>query len=446
MTKSRAAVEAEGRSYAVSMGLPNPDGQGKSLVMNVGWALAGNVGYTACQWGVLASIAKFGTASEVGRFALGLALTAPVITLANLHLRVIEATDARNDYPFRVYFSVRLLTTIIALVAIAIIALASGYRRSALALILAVALAKAFEAVSDLVFGLLQKEENLVRVATSMLAKGVLSVAAVALVLALTGDTVAAILAMALVWATVLVGYDLPAASRLTTIRPTLELASLGALAWLAAPMGCVAALYSFTINVPRYAIESNLGAAALGHFAAVAYLFVAGTQVMMALSAAVTPRLARHYATDLAAYRGLTRWTVFSAAALGVLAVAVAMIAGRAVLTIAYAPEYAQEAPVLVWLAVAAGVGFMANAVGYAVTAARRLSEQLPIAVASVMVAAVASSALVPRYGLTGAAWAVLATEGTRLLCLGIVYGLSLSSSVELPVCVAPNRVSSEG
>src|ERR1044072_2485488 len=93
----------------------------------------------------------------------------PVITLANLHLRVIEATDARNDYPFRVYFSVRLLTTTLALVAIAMIALASGCRRSALALILAVALAKAFEAVSDLVFGLLQKEENLVRVATSML-------------------------------------------------------------------------------------------------------------------------------------------------------------------------------------------------------------------------------------------------------------------------------------
>ncbi len=49
-----------------------------SLRRNVAWALAGNLGYSACQWGVLVCIAKLGTAADVGRFALGLALTAPV--------------------------------------------------------------------------------------------------------------------------------------------------------------------------------------------------------------------------------------------------------------------------------------------------------------------------------------------------------------------------------
>ena len=65
--------------------------------MNVLWALIGNVGYTAFQWGILICIAKLGSAADVGKFALGLAVTAPVITLANLHLRVLEATDARNE-------------------------------------------------------------------------------------------------------------------------------------------------------------------------------------------------------------------------------------------------------------------------------------------------------------------------------------------------------------
>jgi O-antigen/teichoic acid export membrane protein len=401
------------------------------------WALAGNVGYSACQWGVLASIAKLGTASDVGRFALGLALTAPVITLANLHLRVLEATDAGDDYPFRAYLSLRLIMTSLALIAIAAIALASGYRGATLALILAVALSKAFEAVSDLIFGLLQKAENLMRMALSMLAKGVLSVVAIGLVLRLTGDIVFATTVMAVGWATLVVFYDLPAAARLTTIRPIADFDVLGNLAWLAAPMGCVAALYSFTINVPRYAVESNLGAAALGHFAAVAYLFVAGGQPMVALAAAVTPRLARHYRSDRAKYRSLTLWTVLAAGALGLLALAGASLAGRTLLTIAYAPEYAQDAQVLVWLAVAAGIAFMANALGYAVTAARRLAEQLPIAVASVAVAAIASYALVPRYGLVGAAWAVIATEATRLVCLAAVY--ATAAFVAAPIARAP-------
>src|SRR6476660_1314270 len=145
-----------------------------SLRVNVLWALIGNVGYTTFQWGILVCIAKLGSASEVGKFALGLAMTTPMITLANLHLRVLEATDARNEYPFSVYLSLRLITTTLALGAIAVVALVSGYRGATLALILAVGLAKAFEAISDVVFGLLQEAENLRRIALSMLAKGVL--------------------------------------------------------------------------------------------------------------------------------------------------------------------------------------------------------------------------------------------------------------------------------
>src|SRR5437870_8827498 len=159
-----------------------------SLRCNVAWALAGNLGYSACQWGVLVCMAKLGTATDVGRFALGLALTAPVITLTNLNLRLLQSTDAREDYPFSVYLSVRLIGTVLGLAAIAAMAFGLGYQGVTLYLILAVALAKAFEAVSDVVFGLLQKAENLRRVAVSMPAKGVISLLAAGLVLRMTGD------------------------------------------------------------------------------------------------------------------------------------------------------------------------------------------------------------------------------------------------------------------
>src|SRR5436309_5876902 len=169
-----------------------------SLRRNVAWALVGNLGYSACQWGVLVCMAKLGTATDVGRFALGLALTAPIITLTNLNLRLLQSTDAREDYPFSVYLSVRLIGTVLGLAAIAAMALALGYRGDLLYLVLVVAFAKAFEAVSDVVFGLLQKAENLRRVAISMLAKGVISVLAVGVVLRRIGAIVLSTLAMAL--------------------------------------------------------------------------------------------------------------------------------------------------------------------------------------------------------------------------------------------------------
>src|SRR5438128_11612113 len=158
-----------------------------SLRCNVAWALAGNLGYSACQWGVLVCIAKLGTAADVGHFALGLALTAPVITLTSLNLRLLQSTDARSDHPFNVYLSVRLIGTVLGLAAIAVMALAVGYRGDLLYLILVVAFAKAFEAVSDVVFGLLQKAEDLRRVAISLLALSVYSGMTVLPVLRLCG-------------------------------------------------------------------------------------------------------------------------------------------------------------------------------------------------------------------------------------------------------------------
>src|SRR5439155_1063658 len=93
---------------------------------------------------------------------------------------------AREDYPFSVYFSVKLLGTALGLGAIAAMALGLGYRGATLSLILAVAVAKSFEAVSELVFGLLQRAEDMRRIAVSMLAKGTVSVLAVGVVLKLT--------------------------------------------------------------------------------------------------------------------------------------------------------------------------------------------------------------------------------------------------------------------
>jgi len=420
-------MEAEGRS---SVMMQHGD-RGGPLRKNVVWALFGNVGYTAFQWGILVSLAKLGSAEDVGMFALGLAITAPIITLTNLYLRVIEATDARNEYSFSVYLALRLITAALAMVITAAVAIGSGYHGTTLALVLAIGLAKSIESVSDVIFGLLQEAENLKRIALSMLYKGALSVVAVAVGLYVTGDLVLAALAMAAGWTVLLFCYDLPAAYRLTSIRPSATVKELVSLTWLAAPMGCVMALASLTTNVPRYSVEANLGAAALGHFAAVAYLFVAGQQPMTAVGAAVTPRLARHFVYNLPAYQRLTRRTVASAVALGLAGVLVAAVFGRLVLRIAYAPEYAAEAPVLLWMAVAAGVGFVGKALTASVTAARRLAQQLPIALVSLGVAFLASRLLVPQFGLLGAAWAVLATEATRVVWLTILYVYSLSAAV---------------
>jgi O-antigen/teichoic acid export membrane protein len=402
--------------------MTRPSARPPSLQRNVAWAAFGNVGYAACQWAILVVLAKLTSAEEVGRFALGLAITAPVMIAACLQLRIVQATDALGDYGFGAYLGLRLVTTSLAVIAIAAIVVTAGYPAATTSLVLLIAAAKAFEAVSDIVFGLLQHRQDLRRVAVSMLTKGGVSVASVALVLWFTGSVAWATVAMALAWGTVLALYDLRAARPLAVIRPLFHPTTLARLAWLALPMGLVAGLQSLMTNVPRYALEAHGGVRALGHFAAIAYLVMAGNQPVMALWAALAPRLAGLFVTDRAGYRRLSRSAMAMAAVMGVAIVGAALLAGPAMLRLVYAPEYAAHADVLVWLCVVAAVGYVASALCCSITAARRFSEQLGVAALTLAVSWLASLLLVPRFGLVGAAWALLAATATQTACLAVI------------------------
>src|SRR5690606_38222971 len=113
------------------------------------WALVGNVVYAACQWAMLAVLARLGSPAMVGEFALALAVCAPIILFLNLQLRNLQATDATGQYRPGDYLALRFATTTVFLVAVAAIVFGFGLAGS----IVIVALAKAAESVSDVLHG-----------------------------------------------------------------------------------------------------------------------------------------------------------------------------------------------------------------------------------------------------------------------------------------------------
>jgi len=391
-----------------------------SLRSNFSWTFAGNAVYAGCQWGMLIVLAKLGSPERVGQFALGLALTAPVIMLTNLQLRAIQATDARREYRFGHYLALRLATTALSLLVIA--GIACGYRLETALVILAVGLAKAFESLSDVFYGLLQAHERMDRIALSMMIKGPLSLVALGLVVYLTASIAWGALALAGVWGLLLIAYDIPNGIRLLdqgdNLRPYWDLPALVRLAWLALPLGIVMMLISLNANIPRYFIEHYLGERELGIFAALAYLMVAGNTVVGALGQSASPRLARYCAEGNAwAFRRLLVKLVGLGAGLGTVGLLLALVAGRFILALLYKPEYAEHAGLFAWLMTVAAVSYVASLLGYGMTAARYFRPQLPLFGLSGAACALGCLWLVPRFGLMGAAWAGLASLIVQLI-----------------------------
>ena len=403
---------------------PVTSAQGLSLTRNFSWNLVGNVVYAGCQWGILVVLAKLTSPEMVGLFALGLAVTAPIIMLSQLQLRGVQATDANDEYAFGHYLALRLLTTALALLIIIGVIWVGSYSPNTALVIFVVGLSKAFESISDVYYGLMQRHERMDRIAKARLIKGPLSLAALWLLVYVTGDVLWGVIGLAAVWLVILLIYDVRNAAVILResrslqgksfvdkeeMRPDFEPRRLAHLAWLALPLGLVMALISLNTNIPRYFIEHELGTAELGIFAALAYLMVAGNTLVSAMGQSVTPRLAKYYAAgDLDGYKHLLARMLGMGVLLSIAGVLVSVFAGHQLLSLLYRHEYALYNNILIWLMIVAGVSYITSFLGYGMTAARYFRVQLPLFMVVVAVTFGASLWLIPRFALTGAALAM--------------------------------------
>lgn len=418
---------------------------GLSLRKNFSWNLIGNIVYSGCQWAMLVVLAKLTNTEVVGRFALGLAITAPIILFSQLQLRGIQATDAKGEYNFGHYLGLRLLTTVIALFLIIGVALANGYPFETALVIIAVGFSKAFESVSDVYYGLMQRYERMDRIARSYLIKGPLSLAVLSIMVYLTSDVFWGVVGFSTVWGVLLLTYDLKnAGATLNEFKatitnnkntskqmwPVFNRRKLLRLVWLALPLGIVMTLLSLNTNIPRYFIESHFGESKLGIFAALVYLIVAGKTIVMAMGQAVVPRLSIYYAKgEINPFKKLMFHLLGIGFFLGMGGVLMALIIGRPILILLYRPEYAEHTIVFVWLMVVGGLSYVASILGYAMTAARYFKAQLPLFIIVTLTTYLASLWLIPKYALLGAAFSLLAGTLVQILGSGIIIVIVLKN-----------------
>jgi len=272
----------------------------RSLKLNCSWMLAGNLIYSASQWGILTVLAKLGSPEMVGKFAMGIAVSAPIIMFSNLQLRQVQATDARGKYLFTDYLGLRLFATTIAWLVIIGVACIGRYGVELGLVIIAVGLAKALESLSDVYFGLFQQHERMDLVARSIIMKGIVSVICVGVVIYVTRSVLWGVLAMAGAYALRLFLFDMgnarqvlasinPALGKSRFQKPSTNVPILLEIAKLAVPLGVCTLLLSLNVNIPRYFIEHFGGVRQLGYFAATSYIMVVGSTIASALGQSIS-------------------------------------------------------------------------------------------------------------------------------------------------------------
>ena len=424
-----------------------------SLRRNFSWTFIGNVVYAALQWAMLIVLNKVGTTEQielqVGLFALGLSVTAPIIMLANAQLRNVQAADVKQEYTFGDYFGQRLISSVVGFILIIIISLVSQYSTEALIIILIMGLAKVFEMLSDIFFGLIQQYEQMDYIGKSQIIKGVFSFVTLTALLLITNNVFWAVTGLAIAWLLVLLFYDIPNSYQVMlsrkfkndedppslreALKPRFDPRTLIRLTWAVAPLGIVALLNSLVPNLPRYIIESDVGVEALGIFASLSYMTVAGETVVMAMGQATTPRLASLFLDKkLKAFLRLLGMLLGILVFIAVAGVVGSALFGREILTIIYRPEYKEEIDAFIWLMTAAGVIYLGSFLGYVLTAIRAYRSQVILVGITALMTGIASLILIPEYGLVGGGMALLVSGIVRLVISVIVLVIALKRGMQ--------------
>jgi O-antigen/teichoic acid export membrane protein len=393
-----------------------------SLRGNLAWTISGNAVYAACQWGMLVALARLGTPETVGDFALALALTAPIVLFAMLNLRAAQATDRRGEFAFADYVHLRLACLAGAALALVGVLALGRFDRATAWVVALIGVAKAFDAMSDVVYGLLQRHEWMRRIAVSRALQGVLQLAALVAVLSATGSLVAAAAAMAATSAAVTLSYDVASVRRVARrgdasdglgagwwrARPAIP--RLHRLALLALPLGIAAVLDSLASALPRYALDATSagGREALGYYAAIAYFVVGQGTLLSAVADVARPRLARLFLEAPREFAALTARLLLVAGGIACAGLAAALACGGPVLRVVYGDAYADQSALFAWMMAAAIPWNLSGILTTAVAAAREF-RALSLCFAAMTVATgVAALVLAPRHGAIGAAWAV--------------------------------------
>jgi O-antigen/teichoic acid export membrane protein len=422
----------------------------KRVVSNVRWTLSGNTLYAASQWAMVVVLARCTNPQTVGTLALALAITAPVMILANMQLRAVIATDVTGRHSLCEYFQTRLITTGGALCALLSCCLLFRSAASTVWVLILIAFSKAAESLSDVIHGYWQRIEHMELVGKSLSIRAFLTLGIFAAAVLATRNLAWGCAAFLTGSIGVFLAYDMPQVKRassvvgesipdlanLFSVRPV-QGRTVVAIVRRTAPLGIAAMLISLNSAIPRYFIELYCGKRQLGIFTALAYFIIAGNLLTNAAGQSVLPLLARLYSLG-------TR-TRFTQALAGLLAYSVAVAAGSIIvafffgrqLLLIYGRAYSEAYPTFLLIMAAASIGYSLSILNFSLNAVGAYSVQFPLFLTVTVILVVLCRIAIPLYGITGAAIALLLSNVIQGVLAAVVLVFRVRRSAAQP-CTA--------
>jgi O-antigen/teichoic acid export membrane protein len=354
-------------------------------------------------------------------------------------------SSANGRAQFGHYLSLRLLTTFAAFAVILGITQVLRYGRDLTEVVLMVGTAYGIETISDVYYARLQLHDKMAEISKSLMARAVLSVLALAVATYVTRSVAWGIAGVAVGRAIVLFGYDIGERTHILRaqtkwyllnreLAPRFDASQQRELLWRSLPLGIVVLLTTLNSSIPSFFIKHGIGERDLGIFSALGLTISVGNMAVVSLGQSAFTRLSRAYASgNIAAFGSLLVVLLTCGAGLGVCGMLISKFAGREILAFLFRPEYAERADPLPWIMAAGAVLFMAQFLGFGMTAAGLYHSQVYLNFLADVGLVAACYWLVPGKGLLGAILAMLIAAAVQLVASAIILAAAIRTKANV-------------
>lgn len=393
-----------------------------SLRKNVKWMFIGNSYYAFMQWIQLSIITKYCSTYTLGSYTLALALTAPIFLFLGLQLRAMLVTDAKKEWMFSDYFSLRFCCMILSIVIICSYLL---FNKNGADIILLVAIIKMIEGFAEIFNAQQQQHEQMHFVARSLIIKGTFASFAVFIGVLYWDSLTIGLFIAVLSNILVLIFNDYRNCKPLIDEKKFLSfnITAEKKLLIKAIPLGIASGIISLNTNVSKYIIEFFSGRELQGIYSTLAYCLVIGGFVNNAIGQSFSPRLSKYYAEHkVDQFKILLRkYILFNIIMGGVLFLA-SLLVGKYFLRIMFSVEIAEYSDLFSTIMFSGIIVYCVSAMGYTLTAMRIFKYQPIINIIVLIVNTVLCYILVQIFSIYGAISAYIIAFSIQVVLLYFV------------------------
>lgn len=196
---------------------------------------------------------------QAGIFTLAFSTATILYSIGIYAGRIYQVTELNKEISDKDFIASRIVTCILMIILVLGFCLIRGYEIEKLIVFLLLTIYKVLEAFSDVIYGILQKQDKLDIVGKSLFIKSLLSICAFMIFNLITKNMIISIVSMIIICIVIIIIYDIKKAYSYIDLKKKVKIENVWSIFKKGFFVFAISFLGMYVLNAPKYAIDTYL-------------------------------------------------------------------------------------------------------------------------------------------------------------------------------------------